>query len=90
MGYSLLYFYLLAPSVELLCGFSAGKRRGCYKWFFPFTGIFNWLIPFVVFGERFITAEWVSLTLIAAVPAILDLLTEAFSVKNTELVQDLK
>ena len=90
MGYSLLYFYLLAPSVELLCGFSAGKRRVCYKWFFPFTGIFNWLIPFVVFGERFITAEWVSLTLIAAVTAILDLLAEAFSVKNTELVQDLK
>ena len=90
MGYSLLYFYLLAPSVELSCGFSAGKRRVCYKWFFPFTGIFNWLIPFVVFGERFITAQWISLTLIAAVLAILDLLAEAFSVKNTELVQDLK
>ncbi len=36
------------------------------------------------------TAEWISLTLIAAVLAILDLLAEAFSVKNTELVQDLK
>ena len=76
MGYSLLYFYLLAPSVELLCGFSAGKRRVCYKW----------LIPFVVFGERFITAEWVSLTLIAVAPAILGLLAGTFySKKNRKI-----
>ena len=89
MGYSLFYFYILGPAVELLCGFSAGKKRG-YQWFFPLTGIFNWFIPFFLFGGRFITAEWISLTLIAAVTAILDLLAEAFSVKNTELVQDLK
>lgn len=82
MGYSLLCFYLLAPSVELLCGFSAGKRRSCYKWFFPFTGIFNWLIPFVVFGGRFITVEWISLTLIAVAQAILGLLAGTFYSKE--------
>lgn len=65
-------------------------KKGGDQWFFPLTGIFNWFIPFFLFGGRFITAEWISLTLIAAVTAILDLLAEAFSVKNTELVQDLK
>ena len=28
MGYSLFCFYILGPAVELLCGFSAGKKRG--------------------------------------------------------------
>ena len=46
--------------------------------------IFNWFIPFVVFGERLITAEWISLILITAVPAILGLLAGVFSVGNTE------
>ena len=86
MGYSLLCFYLLVPSVELLCGFSAGKRRVCYKWFFPFTGIFNWFIPFVVFGGRFITTERISLILITAVPAILGLLAGTFYSKENRRI----
>lgn len=78
MGYSLLCFYIFAPVVELLCGFSAGKRRVWYKWLFPLTGLLNWLIPFVVFGGKFIKAQLISMTFIAAVPALFGLLAGLF------------
>jgi len=78
IGYSILCFYIFAPVSELLCGFSIGRRSVWYKWFFPLTGLLNPFIPFMVFGGRFIKAEFISLTLIAAVPAILGLFAGVF------------
>ena len=56
MGYSLLCFYIFAPSIELLGGFFIGRKRIWYKWLFPATGVLNWFIASMVFGGRFIMA----------------------------------
>ena len=81
LGYSLVVCYILAPAIELLCGFFIGKKQIWYKWLFPMTALLNWLSAAIVFGGRFILPEFISLTIWATAPAILGLLTGAIFAK---------
>ena len=83
IGYSVLCFNIFAPVAELLGGFFIGRRSVWYKWFFPLTGLLNPFIPFMVFGGRFIKAEFVLLTFIAVVPAIFGLVVGALYSKRS-------